>query len=96
MENLLDTIGTPKRKRGAPFGNQNARKHGLYSKHLPPELLQRFNGVPLIMDFAPEIAAARVRLSALLNDPEVPTDHIIKTVKVLTKLMSIQRRYAHG
>ena len=92
MKNLPDAIGTPKRKSGGQPGNQNARKYGLYSKHLPSKQPRQSGDAPLIGDLAPEIAAARVRLNALLNDPEVSTDHILKAVNILTKLIAIQHR----
>ncbi len=59
------------RKRGAPKGNQNARKHGFYSKVLDEaERLdfERATGVEGIDD---EIALLRVKIKSLLErDPE--------------------------
>jgi len=58
-------------KRGAPKGNQNARKHGFYSKVLDEaERLdfERATGVEGIDD---EIALLRVKIKSLLErDPE--------------------------
>ena len=86
----------PKLKSGGQPGNQNARKHGLYSKHLPPEQLQQFDDALDIRDLAPEIAIVRVRLNGLLNDPEASPDLINRTLSVLGRLMNIQRRYIYG
>jgi len=59
------------RKRGAPKGNQNARKHGFYSKVLDEveQLdLELASGVEGIDD---EIALLRVKIKSLLeHDPE--------------------------
>ncbi len=60
-----------KRKRGAPKGNQNARKHGFYAKVLDEagqfdfELASGVNGID------DEIALLRVKIKSILeNDPE--------------------------
>jgi len=62
---------TVKRKRGAPKGNQNARKHGFYSKVLDEaeqvdfELASGVNGID------DEIALLRVKIKSVLEkDPE--------------------------
>ena len=86
----------PKRKSGGQPGNQNARKHGFYSKHLPPEQLQQFDDALTVRDLAPEIAIVRVRLNGLLNDPKASPDLINRTLSVLGRLMNIQRRYIYG
>ena len=86
----------PQRKRGGQPGNQNARKHGLYSKQLPPEQLQQFDDALAVRDLGPEIAIVRVRLNELLNDPEASPDLINRTLTVLGRLMNIQRRFIYG
>jgi hypothetical protein len=62
---------TAKRKRGAPKGNQNARKHGFYSnildeaEQLDFELASGVNGID------DEIALLRVKIKSVLEkDPE--------------------------
>ncbi len=85
-----------KLKSGGQPGNQNARKHGLYSKHLPPEQLQQFDDALTVRDLAPEIAIVRVRLNGLLDDPNTSPDLILKIVNALARLMSVQRRYVYG
>lgn len=81
------------RSPGGQPGNQNARKHGLYSKHLPPEQLKQYNEARQIYDLSTEIAMVRLRINALLQDPEASQDTINKTLKVLGSLISIQLRY---
>ena len=60
-----------KRKRGAPKGNQNARKHGFYSRVLDEAEqldLELASGVEGIDD---EIALLRVKIKSILEkDPE--------------------------
>ncbi len=86
----------PKRKSGGQLGNQNARKHGLHSKHLPAQRLEEYNNALAVRDLAPEIAIVRVRLNGLLNDPEASPDLINRTLSVLGRLMNIQRRFIYG
>jgi hypothetical protein len=59
-----------KRKRGGQKGNQNARKHGFYSRDLNPEELSEFWHIITHEKVAPEIALLRVKLrSSLQHDP---------------------------
>ena len=83
----------PKKKRGAPFGNQNARKHGFYSRCLPPEQAKLLEEAGGLRDLRPEIALLRVKLNDLLEDPDTAPELILKTVNALTRLLSVQRRY---
>ena len=83
-------------KRGGQPGNQNARKHGLYSKHFTPEQFEILENADDLKDLAPEIALLRVRLNTLLDDPDTSPDLILKTLDVLSELMAVQRRYIYG
>ena len=65
------TENTEKRKRGAPSGNQNARKHGFYSRVLDEaeqldfELATRVDGID------DEIALLRTKIkSVVAHDPQ--------------------------
>ena len=86
----------PKKKRGAPFGNQNARKHGLYSKYLNPERIKKLRQVAKIDDLAHEIIIVRLRLDALLSDPNASTDEIYKAISMLAKLVNVQHRLSRS
>jgi len=60
-----------KRKRGAPKGNQNARKHGFYSKVLDEAEQLDFELASGVEGIDDEIALLRVKIKSLLeNDPE--------------------------
>ena len=63
--------GAQKRKRGGQPGNQNARKHGLFSKHFTPDQAKQIEDAGDLKDLGPEIALLRIKLNTLLNDPEV-------------------------
>ncbi len=60
-----------KRKRGAPKGNQNARKHGFYSKVLDEREQQDFALASSVDGVDDEIALLRVKIKSVLeHDPE--------------------------
>jgi hypothetical protein len=59
------------RKRGAPKGNQNARKHGFYSKVLDEAGRLDFELATGVEGIDDEIALLRVKIKSLLeHDPE--------------------------
>jgi len=59
------------RKRGAPEGNQNARKHGFYSKVLDEVERLDFELATSVDGIDDEIALLRVKIKSLLaHDPE--------------------------
>ena len=59
---------------GAPVGNQNARKHGYYSKHVPPELQERVSEALDIPGLDHEIALMRALIDEAVNEgADLPT-----------------------
>ncbi len=59
-----------KRKPGGQKGNQNARKHGFYSRTLTLAEMSRFRDITALEGIDPEIALLRVKLQSLFqNDP---------------------------
>jgi hypothetical protein len=59
------------RKRGAPKGNQNARKHGFYSRVLDEAEQLDFELATGVEGIDGEIALLRVKIKSILkNDPE--------------------------
>ena len=60
-----------KRKRGAPKGNQNARKHGFYSRVLDEAEQLDFELASGVEGIDDEIALLRVKIKSILEkDPE--------------------------
>jgi hypothetical protein len=60
-----------KKKRGAPKGNQNARKHGFYSKVLDEKEQAAYDQAVFVEGIDEEIALLRVKMISLLErDPE--------------------------
>ena len=80
-----------KRKRGAPKGNQNARKHGFYSKVLDEAEQLDFELATGVEGIDDEIALLRVKIKSILeNDPE-NIKLIMQATNTLAKL--VKTRY---
>jgi len=56
-----------RRKRGAPKGNQNARKHGFYSSNFSKDDIRRIMEITAEENIDLEIAAVRLKLSSVLE-----------------------------
>ena len=92
-EDKSDEDKKPKGKVGAPLGNQNARKHGLYSKLIPPNDPDKYHRAVQTDDLSNEIAFLRLKLDSLFNDPDADLDQTLKVITILGRLVNIQRRY---
>lgn len=80
-----------KGKRGAPTGNQNARKHGFYSKVLDETERLDFELATGVEGIDDEIALLRVKIKSLLErDPE-NVKLIMQATNTLAKL--VRTRY---
>ena len=83
-------------KGGAPIGNQNARKHGLYAKRLTPEqreALPDFMGAYALVE---EVALMRVKLDEFLQDPELKPEVFLKVMLALASVVRINDRIRYG
>ena len=79
------------RKRGTPKGNQNARKHGFYSKVLDEAEQLDFELASGVEGIDGEIALLRVKIKSILeNDPE-NIKLIMQATNTLAKL--VKTRY---
>jgi hypothetical protein len=88
-----------RRKRGAPKGNQNARKHGFYAKVLDEAEQLDFELAAGVEGFDDEIALLRVKIKSLLaNDPEnikllmAATNTLVRLVKTKYKISREQKQ----
>ncbi len=73
------------RKKGAPKGNQNARKHGFYSRVLDEAEQLDFELATGVEGIDDEIALLRVKIKSILkNDPE--------NIKLITQATSALAR----
>ena len=75
------------KKRGAPEGNQNARKHGFYSRVLTDEERQDFEQATGVEGIDEEIALLRVKIKSVVeNDPD-NIGLIMQAIATLARLL---------
>ncbi len=79
------------RKRGAPKGNQNARKHGFYSKILDKDEKHDFELATDVEGIDDEIALLRVKIKSLVERDPQNIRLIMQDVNALERL--VRTRY---
>ena len=79
------------RKRGAPKGNQNARKHGFYAKVLDEAERLDFELASGVEGIDDEIALLRVKIKSILSSDPENIKLIMQATNTLAKL--IKTRY---
>ena len=77
------------KKRGAPQGNQNARKSGLYSRLAPAPRPGDVNKALAMPDLTDDIAVVRLMLANLMQDSEKNMKYIVQLYRVLTLLYRV-------
>jgi hypothetical protein len=80
-----------KRKRGAPKGNQNARRHGFYSKVLEEADQLDFELASGVEGIDDEIALLRVKIKSILEKDPENVRLIMQATNALARL--IKTRY---
>ncbi len=75
-------------KRGAPTGNQNARKHGFYSKVLDEEDQLDFEQATRVEGLDGEIAMLSVRIKSVLRHDPDNIKLIAQATNALARLFS--------
>jgi len=75
-------------KRGAPTGNQNARKHGFYSKVLDEGEQLDFEQATRVGGLDDEIAMLRVRIKSVLRHDPDNMRLIAQATNALARLVS--------
>lgn len=79
-------------KRGAPRGNQNARKHGFYSGTLSPDEQALLAEADLETDLQGEIALLRVKLFQLFQQAPHNYELQLRAIRTLAHLVAVQHR----
>ena len=79
------------KRRGAPKGNQNARKHGFYSKVLDEAEQLDFELATGVEGIDDEIALLRVKIKSLLSHDPENIKLIMQATNTLAKL--VKTRY---
>ncbi|MFC1992972.1 hypothetical protein ACFLV3_04090 [Chloroflexota bacterium] len=80
-----------KKERGAPKGNQNARKHGFYSKVLDEAEQLDFELVSGVEGIDDEIALLRVKIKSILSSGPGNIKLIMQATNTLARL--VKTRY---
>jgi hypothetical protein len=75
------------RQRGAPRGNQNARKHGFYSKVLDEAEQLDFELATSVEGIDDEIALLRIKIKSILEKDPENIKLIIKATNTLAGLL---------
>ena len=83
--------GKVKRKVGAPRGNQNARKHGFYSKILTPRQHELLSSVVPSDSLGREIAVMRTKIASVLAEDPDNTSALILAVTALARLLRAKK-----
>ena len=77
----------PVRKRGAPRGNQNARKHGFYSRVLDEAEQIDFVLATRVQGLDDEIALLRVKIKSVLRHDPQNVELIMQATNTLARLL---------
>jgi hypothetical protein len=87
----IDQMPAPKeRKRGAPKGNQNARKHGFYSKVLDEAERLDFEYATGVEGIDDEIALIRVKIKSLVAHDPNNIKLIMQATNTLARLVRMR------
>ena len=91
----MDTTHAPKssrrkRPRGAPRGNQNARKHGLYSRLSPADRHAPLRRALRAYGFKPVRNADGIDLTDLVVNPDVNLPLLYSLIQALVKLAEVK------
>ncbi len=84
-----------KRARGGQKGNQNARKHGFYSKTLGIAETCEFWNITNLEGLDAEVAVLRIKLKSLLQRDPCNRRVLGEASKILTKWLSARYRLDH-
>src|SRR5512140_3350963 len=76
---------------GAPQGNQNARKHGLYSKVLTPEEQAALPEATALDGLDREIAIVRIKIGGILASDPTNTSALRLSTLLLARLVRVRK-----
>ena len=89
-----ETMQNQSKRRGGQPGNQNARKGGLYSKHMPVARAEEHAEVIRMFGLYEEIALVRMHIRDLLAK-RASSEDVIAAIELLNRLLSTQSRLNH-
>ena len=83
----------PRNLGGAPLGNQNARKHGFYSRKVDEELRSAIEEAGFVQGLDAEIALLRAKIQMLEEKDPDNVKLFLQAVNTLSNVMA-RRRFA--
>ncbi len=96
MSTTLSTPPLPRRPRGAPPGNQNNLKHGIYSRHISVQADDDIFGMPDDQN-RDELALARARLAACLEKQRsAPPEDWLHYEKAVSQYLLAISKFVHN
>ena len=90
-EQHQDQPTPPKKRPGAPKGNQNGRRHGLYSRLYPVDFVDTFERLQREQGRPPLDPKAAMRLAAVTRDPRMSKRLLADTVSAMRTLITFER-----
>ena len=87
---------TPPNKGGAPYGNQNARKHGFYSANLNETERAALEVAAEMRGIDDEIAILRVKIQSLVRSDHGNIRLAIQATSTLARLLKIRDEVSGG
>ena len=82
----------PRRRRGAPLGNQNARKRNFHQQSLTPGEQESLRAVERAVGLSWEIDRLRTWVAAMLNNPNVHLDDALLATRLLVRALRADER----
>jgi hypothetical protein len=76
-------------KRGAPFGNQNARTHGFYAKSLSKKEQEALEEAAEVKGVDNEIALLRVKIASIIDSDTENVRALNAAISTLARLLKI-------
>ena len=86
-EGCLQPEQSVKKRRGAPVGNQNARKHGFYSRVLTDPERRNLETAVDVDGLDNEIALLRVKIKSIIERDPDNVQLIVRAINTLTKMI---------
>ena len=93
IEQAIEAIREGHRHRGGQPGNQNARKHGFYSKAILPEQQALLEEAAELKTLNSELALMRVKLASIVADPNASPELFVRVVRAIARMTEIQERH---
>ena len=83
------------RRRGAPRGNQNGRKHGRYSRLKPADRHAALQKVLQSYGLKDSLASVNLSVEELLDDPKTNVRLLFLLLKTMIEVFHIRERLRH-